>query len=261
MSELFNTFHNHFSVVPAESPDLLETAYRLRYQVYCKENPYEDEEEFPDQMEFDEYDRHSVQSLVRCRASGHHAGLVRLVLPDPENPVKPLPVEQFCDANDEKKGIDLSAIPHESLAEISRFCISKESKRVCSERAAAAAVGNCPDLHVDPYKRLLPHITLGLFAGIVRMSAEENITHWLAVMEPTLLRFLTRFGIRFHKLGPLVDYHGKRQPVLGLIDEVLAGIYAERKDVWEIITDYGNVWPLSDNAEPVGDNIRFAMAN
>jgi N-acyl amino acid synthase of PEP-CTERM/exosortase system len=257
MSELFDTFHNHFRLVPADTTDLIETAYRLRYQVYCNENSYEDADSFPDRMEFDEYDKHSAQSLVRCRASGHHAGLVRLVLPDPENPNKLLPVEKFCDLNDEETNINLSAIPRESVAEISRFCISKEVRRLCSEKAANEAGSSCADdLHVDSYKRLLPHITLGLFAGIVRMSAEQNITHWLAVMEPTLLRFLTRFGIHFQKIGPLIDYHGKRQPAIGLIDEVLAGIHAQRKDVWEIITNFGTVWPLADDI-----NVRHAVAN
>jgi len=250
MSELFDTLHNHFEVIPADTTSLMETAYRLRYQVYCQENPYEDADSFPDQMETDEYDIHSSHSLVRCRASGQHAGLVRLVLPDPVNPNKPLPMEKFCD---EDTGIDLSAIPRESLAEISRFCISKESRRVCSEKLAS--VSDCAeDLQVESYKRLLPHLTLGLFAGIVRMSAQHNITHWLAVMEPTLLRFLTRFGIHFHKIGPLIDYHGKRQPAIGLIDDVLAGIHAQRKDVWDAITNYGAVWPLADD-------IRHAVAN
>jgi N-acyl amino acid synthase of PEP-CTERM/exosortase system len=204
-------------------------------------------------MEMDEYDMHSSHSLVRCRASGHHAGLVRLVLPDPVDPDKPLPMEEFCDEN---TGIDLSAIPRESLAEISRFCISKASRRVCSENVASDAASGCADdLDVDAYKRLLPHLTLGLFAGIVRMSRQHNITHWLAVMEPTFLRFLTRFGIHLQKIGPLIDYHGQRQPAIGLIDEVLAGIHAQRKDVWEAITDCGAVWPLAD------DIIGHAMAN
>ncbi len=254
MSELYNTFHNHFEVVPANTIGLRETAYRLRYQVYCQENPYEDADAFPDKMEIDEYDRHSSHSLVQCRESGQHAGLVRLVLPDPVDPNKHLPIEQFCESVDEGAAIDLSAVPRESLAEISRFCVSKESRRICSEKAAsAAAICSADDVCVDSYKRLLPHITLGLFAGIVRMSAQHNITHWLAVMEPTLLRFLMRFGIHFRKIGPLIDYHGKRQPAIGVVDEVLAGIYAQRKDVWETITDYGRIWPLADD-------IRYASA-
>jgi len=87
------------------------------------------------------------------------------------------------------------------------------------------------------------------FAGIVRMSAQNNTTHWLSVMESTVLRFLSRYGIYFQKTGPVVDYHGRRQSAVACIDSALSGIYAHRRDAWEIITDFGNVWPLSRNAK------------
>ena len=33
------------------------------------------------------------------------------------------------------------------------------------------------------------------------MSVREGMTHWAAVMEPALLRLLTRLGIHFNPLG------------------------------------------------------------
>lgn len=252
MSELYSTFHNHFDVVSADTIGLMETAFRIRYQVYCLERSFEDAESFPDQMEIDEYDMHSAHSLVRCQRSGQYAGLVRLVLPNPVDVNKPLPIEKSCRSALRQAGIDLSSIPRSNLAEISRFSISKELKRQCARQSAVSVVrdaaGGCQEEDaVD--SRMLPHISLGLFAGIVRMSAQNNITHWLAVMEPTFLRFLSRYGIYFEKTGPVVDYHGKRQPAVASIDSVLSGIYAQRKDAWEIITDFGNVWPLSKGAK------------
>ncbi|MDH3979092.1 MAG: PEP-CTERM/exosortase system-associated acyltransferase [Gammaproteobacteria bacterium] len=241
MSELYNTFHSHFDVVSADTVGLMETAFRMRYQVYCLERSYEDAESFPDQMEIDEFDMHSAHSLVRCQRSGQYAGLVRLVLPNPVDMDKPLPLEKFCHSAMQKAGIDLSSIPRDRMAEISRFSISKELKRQCAQKSAVSATGDVVD-GVDT--RMTPQIVLGLFAGVVRMSAQNNITHWLAVMEPTLLRFLSRYGIYFQKIGPVIDYHGRRQPTVASIDSVLSGIYAHRKDVWEVITDFGNVWPL-----------------
>jgi len=254
MSNLYETFHRHFDVVSASTTRLIETAYRLRYQVYCMENPYEDAASFPEQMEYDEFDLHSNHSLVKCRQSGNFTGLVRLVLPNPVSPDARLPMEKFCYADPGNSAIDLSEIPRESIAEVSRFSVSKELRQRCvspakgslvdgsSECGAQASDGRQGD---EKLSQLLPLITLGLFAGVVRMSAEHKITHWLAVMEPTLLRFLTRYGIYFQAAGPLVDYHGMRQPAVAEIDTVLSGIYAQRKDVWEIITDFGRVWPLA----------------
>jgi len=250
MSDLYNTFHNHFDVVSADTIGLMETAFRIRYQVYCVERSFEDESAFPEQMETDEYDMHSAHSLVRCKASGQYTGMVRLVLPNPVDVNAPLPMEKFCQSGMKASGIDLSSIPRESLAEVSRFSVSKELKRLCSRKPAISIVGaeDKPEgKAMDP--QMMPQITLGLFAGIVRMSAQNNITHWLSVMEPTFLRFLTRYGIYFQKTGPVVNYHGKRQPAVASIDSVLSGIHTHRKDAWEIITDNGNVWPLSKNAK------------
>lgn len=250
MSELYNIFHNHFEVVPADTIGLMETAFRIRYQVYCVERSFEDPEDFPDQMETDEYDMHSAHSLVRCKVSGQYAGMVRLVLPNPLDQNKPLPMEKYCKSGIKASGINLSSIPRESLAEISRFSISRELKHQCSRKPVISVVdaeNGQEGTAVDT--QIIPHITLGLFAGIVRMSAQNNITHWLSVMEPTLFRFLSRYGIYFQKTGPVVDYHGRRQPSVASIDSVLSGIYAHRKDVWEIITDYGNVWPLGKSVK------------
>jgi N-acyl amino acid synthase of PEP-CTERM/exosortase system len=121
MSELYSTFHNHFDVVSADTVGLMETAFRMRYQVYCLERSYEDAESFPDQMEIDEFDMHSAHSLVRCQRSGQYAGLVRLVLPNPLDTDKPLPLEKFCHSAMEKAGIDLSSISRDCLAETSRY--------------------------------------------------------------------------------------------------------------------------------------------
>ena len=250
MSELYNTFHNHFDVVSADTIGLMETAFRLRYQVYCVERSFEDPAVFPEQMETDEYDMHSAHTLVRCKTSKQYTGLVRLVLPNPVDHNEPLPMEKFCQSGIKASGIDLSSIPRGALAEVSRFSISKEVKRLCSSKPAISVVGteSKPECKtVD--SQMMPHIALGLFAGIVRMSAQNNITHWLSVMEPTFLRFLSRYGIYFQKTGPVVEYHGKRQPAVASIDSVLSGIYTQRKDAWEIITDFGNVWPLSKNAK------------
>jgi len=200
-------------------------------------------------METDEYDLHSAHSLVRCSASGQYTGMVRLVLPNPVDENIPLPMEKFCQPGLKASGVDLSYIPRNSLAEISRFSISKELKRHCSSKPNMSLVGSENEQKEEKTDtRLMPHIALGLFAGIVRMSVQNNITHWLSVMEPTLFRFLSRYGIYFQKIGPVVNYHGRRQPAFANIETVLSGIYTDRKDVWEIITDYGNVWPLNKNA-------------
>lgn len=251
MADLREIFRKCFEVVVANSKDLVDDSLRVRYQVYCVENQFEDAARFPDGMERDAYDDHSVHSIVRHRESGLTAATVRLVLPNPVDPASPFPIEEFCVEALAKGQLDPSLLPRNTLAEISRFAVSKEFKRRLHEPGTIAGVGLNGDIYPDPRdvdvqkksKRLLPHITIGLFNAIVRMSAEHGITYWYAVMEPPLLRLLTRFGIHFTALGPLVDYHGFRQPCFGVAHEVLNGIYHHRRDVWELITENGEIWP------------------
>ena len=97
---------------------------------------------------------------------------------------------------------------------------------------------------------MLFHLPLGLIRSCVEMSVREGITHWAAMMEPALLRLLTRLGIHFNPLGPLVDHHGRRQPCWVDLDVMLRRVFAERPDVWDVITDGGRLWPLTE-AHPV----------
>src|SRR5688572_31991339 len=43
-----------------DAPQLLEESYRLRYQVYCQERGFLPAGDYPDEIEVDLFDRHSV---------------------------------------------------------------------------------------------------------------------------------------------------------------------------------------------------------
>src|SRR5690606_4423219 len=46
-------YDRYFTVVPASTPELLDAAYVLRYQVYCNEHAFENPAEHPDGREVD----------------------------------------------------------------------------------------------------------------------------------------------------------------------------------------------------------------
>jgi len=231
---LIELYDRYFEVIPADTPGRRDEAYRLRYQVYCVENAFENPAEHLDGRERDEYDDHSVHSLLIHRPTGALAGTVRLVLPKPG---RHLPVRHVCD---HPLLSDQQVMPPQTTAEISRFAVSKQFRRRATDKLGV----DCALLEQRPSpsgfdRRLIPHITLGLMKAIVQMSWEQGITHWSAVMEPALLRLIGRLGIDFSPLGPLVDYHGTRQPCHGDTNEVLAGIKRQQRDVWALITDSG----------------------
>src|SRR5579864_3086854 len=229
---LVELYNRYFEVIPADTAERLDAALRLRYQVYCVENPFENADEHLDGREIDDCDHHSVHSLLIHRPSGAVAGTVRLVLPQAG---KRLPIMHTCQHPILE---DPHILPTECTAEISRFAVSKQFRRRATDKLGVDyALVERPGSGGEFDRRVIPHITLGLMKAIVSMSWEHGIAHWCAVMEPALLRLIGRLGLEFPPLGPLVNYHGLRQPCYGHADMVLAGMRRERRDAWSLITE------------------------
>ena len=197
-----------FEVELADTPAAIREAQQLRHQVFCVERgilPGHAAHAF----EEDEFDPRSRHVTLRCRNSGALVGTVRLVTQaHPWTPAS-LPMLRYCDP-----GL-LRDLPAHTTGEISRFSLSKRRR---SEGAA-------PD----------PLLRLGLMQGILRASRELGLTHWCALMEPTLLRLMSASGVRFLPLGPLVEAYGKRQPAVAAIDFALADGRRRRPDLYNLL--------------------------
>jgi N-acyl amino acid synthase of PEP-CTERM/exosortase system len=81
----------------------------------------------------------------------------------------------------------------------------------------------------------MPHITLGLIRGILAICLDYEITLLAAVMEPALLRILARLGLDFAPLGPLVQYHGLRQPCAANILDLIRGARERCGLLWQYV--------------------------
>ncbi|MDD1617696.1 MAG: hypothetical protein CG439_2784 [Methylococcaceae bacterium NSP1-2] len=60
---IIDAFNNYFEMIPANTDELKQEVYKLRYQVYCLERNFLE----PDAngVEHDEYDHHSSHYLIR----------------------------------------------------------------------------------------------------------------------------------------------------------------------------------------------------
>ena len=96
--DFLSCYREHFEVVRASTPSLLDQVYRLRYQVYCVENDYEDAGRQAEGRETDIYDDRSVHALLIHRRSDAVAGTVRVILPGKDRE-PPLPVNLVADCN------------------------------------------------------------------------------------------------------------------------------------------------------------------
>lgn len=234
-------FENYFEILPAENSELIALSQRLRYQVYCVEHAFLNPHDYPNELERDDYDQRAVHSVLRHRLTGLPVATVRLVLADEHEPQRPFPIET-CDILRRAIRDQAWRVPRHALGEISRFAVSKEFRRRMKE--ARTSHGLNAVLNGDatmPTKSRVPHIAVGLFKAICEMSVSQQVTHWYAVMEPSLLRLLGQLGIEFTPVGPLVDYHGLRQPCIAVGENVLAGLRRCRPSLWEFVTDGGRL--------------------
>ena len=231
-------YRQYFETVVVGDEDhlLREEVFRLRYQVYCVENPFEDPAGNPDGMERDAFDERAIHCLLRHKRTSAWAGAVRLILPDQDDPARSFALQEVCH---DPAIADTRRFPVREMAEVSRFCISKDFRKRQGDWLYPQ--GTEPQDRADE-RRVIPNMNLGLIEGLIQMSLEHNVTYWCAVMEPPLLRLLSRLGIHFENIGPLVDYHGRRQPCMIKIETMLRQVQEERPDVWQVLTDGGRHW-------------------
>jgi N-acyl amino acid synthase of PEP-CTERM/exosortase system len=69
------------------------------------------------------------------------------------------------------------------------------------------------------------------------------LTHLAAVMEPKLLRMLAAMGFHTTPIGPLVSYHGLRQPCYWRLSEAVERLRREQPDHWMVVTNAGSLVP------------------
>jgi N-acyl amino acid synthase of PEP-CTERM/exosortase system len=213
---LIDDFREWIGIVPANSRELLDYAYRLRFQVYCLERGFEDAAQYPDGRERDADDARSMHCLLISRPTRMVLGTVRLILPQCG---RSLPVSRMVGSR--WRGLDL---PVGTTAEVSRFAIAKAVRRQMEPCMPNSRVGA---------RQTLPLLSLGLIQAAVMMGLSRGITHVVAAMEPPLLRLLARFGVEFHPIGEPIDHHGLRQPSWATGSDVIVRLKQLLPEFWE----------------------------
>ncbi len=248
---IIDHFNQYFEMVPAISDDLKNEVYKLRYQVYCIENGdktgFKNPQDHPEGIEFDVYDSHSVHYLIRHRKRGHFMATTRLILTDARNQKKPFPIE----INSQITNVNLlKTMSRSNLAELSRFCISKEFRQRKNEQYLIPTNeddANSKTAFMQNDKRSSSNLTLALFSCAIKMSSENNIQYWYAFMEPALERLVSNLGIHFVEIGPCVNFYGKRQPFVIKVNDLLDSVAKKDINYWNMLTNNGQ-FPIPQRA-------------
>jgi N-acyl amino acid synthase of PEP-CTERM/exosortase system len=208
-----NTFSKYFFAVLATTPELRETAYRIRYQVYCQEFQFEPEANCPGHKEQDEYDEQSVHGLLMHRPSGAAIGCLRLVLPHPDDPALPLPFERHCRHALNPDRVDIDSLDRQSIGEVSRLAVIPQFRRRKSDLNRPLSFPD-PVASAKTGRDTFPLIPVSLFLIGMCLFLDSKLGFAFAMMEPYLASLLSHHGIRFTPAGEVVDYHGQRGPFL-----------------------------------------------
>lgn len=264
-NRLIGFFNKYFEIVPADTPEKLLQAYRLRYEVYCKEGliPGFNSENYPDGLEYDKYDEHSVHSLLMHKPSGLVAGTVRIILPNQSKIDRQFPLEKFASNSFYTEIKSLKSLSRIHLGEISRLILAPAFRNYCRENRQYIVEEESKyffqlqdqiktntskiDYYYNNFKcRMDSYPIFGLFAAIVQMSIKHNLKYWYAGMELGLEKFCRISGINFTPISPIVDYYGPCRSYLGYIPDIMKRIYYTNMPLWTLLTNDGVLIPRPD---------------
>ena len=238
---LYDIYEDTFELVRADTDELRNAVYRLRYQVYCMERPFENPADHPNGLETDNYDKNSVHTLLIHRKSGMLVGNVRLVLPNPDDLLHSFPMQELC--SHPKLGN-----PHRlrSACEVSRFCVSRDFRKREEDgfytgvflpgRAISFSLFKKHD-----QRRVIPFTPLGLIRAVFEMAMDHDIVFGYAVLEPTLIRLLRKLGVELGILGPAVSYHGTRYPLEMDPLKIWRSVENKHPEIWKVLTKNGTL--------------------
>lgn len=230
-------FRRYFRVIAADTAELRDEVFRIRYAVYCEELGYENKDDFPDGKERDAYDDYSRHCLLLHRPSNRYVGCVRLVLPPPDDPQSPFPFEQVCESNLYRHMVDPGALKREQFGEISRLAVVSQFRRRSGEYQSPRALGSEEPERRNADRRVTPHVALCLSMAAAATGLACGLTGVFALMEPRLNKRLASFGIRFQQVGEPVEHRGPRTPFFITRDELYAGLPPMGRALLEVIQE------------------------
>lgn len=205
-------FSNYFNVIPANSEQLRNLVYKIRYSVYCEELGFENLDDFPEGLERDGFDQHASHCLLFHKPSATYAGCVRLITANPELAEAKFPFEKACGNGLEQEALEPYIKDRNSFGEISRLAVLSAFRRRKSEKLTPEGIVDSNHTRSPSDGRSFPYIALGLYLAAASIGLSVGLESVFAMMEPRLVRRLRYFGICFRQVGEVVDYHGSRGP-------------------------------------------------
>jgi N-acyl amino acid synthase of PEP-CTERM/exosortase system len=191
-----------------DAPQLLEESYRLRYQVYCLERRFLRAEDYPNKLELDEFDRHSIH-VGAVDTHGKLAGTARVVKVSDAG----LPLLRHCTIFPEEAELLGS---RNRVVEVSRMSVSRSYSRRRDDGFYGVPEPSAAVLTPGDRGRERRHarglVFLTVLKAVYQTTKRMETTHWLAGIEKSLHRILAQYGFPFRLVGPDSHYFGVVAP-------------------------------------------------
>lgn len=211
---------------------LWESVQALRYAVYCLECKYLDAARYPNERETDEYDPFSVH-FAATNERNEMVATLRLVRDSPLG----FPLEEHAGT----LSAEYHRLPRDRTAEISRLILARSYRRRANDGLYGQELGD-PEKDAQAraeatYRRSqYPLILFGLFKEMYLQSVNMGLEYWVAAMESSLQRMLSRFGLGLHQVGEPMSYYGEVIPYYASIRQLEEFVMGNRPDVFQFFT-------------------------
>lgn len=203
---------NSITFKVADSPELLDRIFRLRYEIYVEECKFIHKDDCFEGRETDKFDPHSIH-FAALDQNEDLVGAIRVVTDSPfgfpleEKADYPLPLEKH-------------KFSRMNTGEISRLVISRKYRAgIWSKNRKTFVRGHFRD-GLKEFKSKISPILFGLYDIGYRACRERDIAYWIAAMEHSLLRLVKESGFIFYTLGAPIEYYGKVFPCISLLEEI-----------------------------------------
>ncbi len=200
----------------------MRAIFAQRYQVYCLERGFLQASSYPDGLEIDEYDVHSI-FITASNQTSDVVGSLRLVQ---MHEGMCFPFRKHCtDLFDSE-----SLPPIRDCVEISRVVISKVLRRrnddtplgvssMLLQAPADEPVGLRSHGH-EKRRKLYPLILLGMMQQAIICCKEIGVSHCYVSIDAALAQLLQRLNFDVEAIGASADYFGPVTPYILAIDKL-----------------------------------------
>ena len=211
---------------------LWDSIQALRYAVYCLECKYLDPAKYPNERETDEYDPYSVQ-FAATNERDEMVATLRLV----RDSRLGFPLEGHAGT----LSAEYHRLPRDKTAEISRLILARSYRRRANDGLYGQELGD-PEKDAQAkaeasYRRSqYPLILFGLFKEMYLESVNMGLEYWVAAMESSLQRMLSKFGLGLHQVGEPMSYYGEVIPYYASIRQLERFVMGSRPDVFQFFS-------------------------